>query len=205
MPWFWPSCTFFCFHIQWKPTRNALTRLSETVWIRMFTWVVTDCLYDTYMTSAKSTYTFFFVHPPNKHITYQRHGLNFCKMQFNLSRDKRFPTMWFVRPAKPQISLRIRAVWSEPLLVAWISNECQATDWTSFGVSKLKRRLHRLTWVHTCQNATLLEITCHGSFDTCIRPPVYHLKNQTEQRHPYLPVQTNLSLYLCLDLQYIHT
>ena len=30
----------------------------------------------------------------------------------------RFPTMWYVRPAKPQISLRIRAARSEPLLVA---------------------------------------------------------------------------------------
>ena len=28
----------------------------------------------------------------------------------NLSGDMRFPTMWYVRPAKPQISLRIRAV-----------------------------------------------------------------------------------------------
>ena len=34
-----------------------------------------------------------------------------------LSRDTRFPKMWYVRPAKPQISLRISAVWSEPLLV----------------------------------------------------------------------------------------
>ena len=34
--------------------------------------------------------------------------------------------------------------------------------WTSFGVSKLKKRLHRLIWVYTCQNATLLEISCHG-------------------------------------------
>ena len=25
-----------------------------------------------------------------------------------------FPTMWYVRPAMPQISLRICAVWSEP-------------------------------------------------------------------------------------------
>ena len=32
------------------------------------------------------------------------------KDQNNLSRDMRFPTMWYVRPAKPQISLRIRAV-----------------------------------------------------------------------------------------------
>ena len=30
--------------------------------------------------------------------------------------------------------------------------------------SKLKRRLQRLVQVYTCQNATLLEITCHGSF-----------------------------------------
>ena len=45
--------------------------------------------------------------------------------------------MWYVRPAKAQISLRIRA----------------------FGVSKLERRLHRLVCVYTCQNAKLLEIT----------------------------------------------
>ena len=30
-------------------------------------------------------------------------------------------------------------------------------------ISKLKRRPHRLIWVYTCQNATLLEITCRGS------------------------------------------
>ena len=41
-----------------------------------------------------------------------------------LSHDMRFPTIWYVQPAKPQISLRIRAVWSEPLLVAWIFYEC---------------------------------------------------------------------------------
>ena len=36
----------------------------------------------------------------------------------NMSRDIIFPTMWYVRPAKPQISLRIRPVRSENLLVA---------------------------------------------------------------------------------------
>ena len=41
--------------------------------------------------------------------------------------------------------------------------DCEATDWTPFGVSKLLRRLHRLVWVYTCQNDTMLEITCHGS------------------------------------------
>ena len=40
---------------------------------------------------------------------------NFTKQ---MSQCMRFPTMWYVRPAKPQISLRICAVCSEPLLVA---------------------------------------------------------------------------------------
>ena len=51
-------------------------------------------------------------------------------MQKYLSRDMRFPTigyvrpasskygMWYVRPAKAQTRLRIHAVWPEPLLVA---------------------------------------------------------------------------------------
>ena len=33
-----------------------------------------------------------------------------------------------------------------------------------FLVSKLKRMLHTLVWVYTCQNTTLLEISCHGSY-----------------------------------------
>ena len=41
-----------------------------------------------------------------------------------LSRVMAFPTMWYVRPAKPQISLRICTVCSEPLLVAWMFYEC---------------------------------------------------------------------------------
>ena len=70
----------------------------------------------------------------------------------------------YVLQAKPQISLRICAVWSEPLLVAWVFYDFQATDWTSFGVSKLKMRLQRLVRVYICQNATVLETSCHGSY-----------------------------------------
>ena len=78
----------------------------------------------------------------------------------------RFPTMWYVRPAKPQISLRSGVVWSEPLLIACIFYEYKVTDWTSFGISKLSRRLHRPVGVYACQNATLLEITCRGSYSS---------------------------------------
>ena len=35
-----------------------------------------------------------------------------------------------------------------------------------FWVSKSKRRLHRLVWVYTCPNTTMLEITCHNSSQT---------------------------------------
>ena len=66
--------------------------------------------------------------------------------------------------SKPQISLHIRAVWSEPLLVAWVFIDCWATDWTPFGVSNLKRRLQRIVRVNTCQNVKLLEISCRSSF-----------------------------------------
>ena len=88
----------------------------------------------------------------------------FALALLNMSHNMRFPTMWYVRPAKAQTSLRIRAVWSEPLLVAWIFSDSYATYWISFVVSKLNRRLYRLVWVYTCQNATLLKITCRGSY-----------------------------------------
>ena len=41
-----------------------------------------------------------------------------------MSRNMRFPTMWYVGPAKPQTSLHISAVWSESLLGASIIYEC---------------------------------------------------------------------------------
>ena len=43
----------------------------------------------------------------------------FDSVLLHLSHAMRFPTMWYVRQAKALTSLCIRAVWSEPLLVAW--------------------------------------------------------------------------------------
>ena len=48
------------------------------------------------------------------------------------------PTMWYVRPAKAQTSLRIRAVWSEPLLVSWIFYEYLAAEKNHLGFLSLK-------------------------------------------------------------------
>ena len=50
----------------------------------------------------------------------------------------------------------IRAAFASRLHIQWVL--------ISFGASKLKRRLHRLVWVYTFLNVTLLKITCHGSY-----------------------------------------
>ena len=82
----------------------------------------------------------------------------------HMSRDIRFPTMLYVRPAlKPKISLRIRTVWSDPLLL-WLLSYWPNIIWSFY---KLKGRLHRLVRVYTCQNATLLEITWLRNKKTC--------------------------------------
>ena len=52
-------------------------------------------------------------------------ALKLCSYHiYQKSQYMKFPTMWYVRPAKPQISLHIGAVWLEPLLVAWLFYEC---------------------------------------------------------------------------------
>ena len=114
---------------------------------------------------------FFWIKPSdnNKSIN------NYQACKLNMSQCMRFPTMWYVGPAKPQSSLCIRAVWSEPLLVAWVFYDCKATDCTPFGASKLKRRLQRLVRVYTCQNVKLLEISCCCSIIIIVN--VWHWKH----------------------------
>ena len=53
-----------------------------------------------------------------------RRKLAIALSNLDLSRGMRFPAMRYVRPAKAQTSLRIRADCSEPLLVAKIFYEC---------------------------------------------------------------------------------
>ena len=47
----------------------------------------------------------------SSHVSIQKKGLRgFSKFEHYMSRGMGFPTMWYVRPAKPPISLRIGAV-----------------------------------------------------------------------------------------------
>ena len=57
------------------------------------------------------------------------------------------PTKWHVCPAKTQISLGIRPVWSESLLSAWRKLRSLATHWAQSGDSDQTRQIPRLIWV----------------------------------------------------------
>ena len=64
------------------------------------------------------------------------------------------PTKWHVRPAKTQISLAIRPVWSESSLSAWRKLGSLATHWAQNEDSYQTGRMPRLIWVfagRTCQ------------------------------------------------------
>ena len=55
------------------------------------------------------------------------------------------------------------------LSILWLLSYWLNTIWSS----KLKSRLHRLFRVYTCQNATLLEISCTGSLYNLIHGVLY--------------------------------
>ena len=69
-----------------------------------------------------------------------------------------------MRPAKTQISLDIRPVWSESSLSAWRKVGSLATLWTHSEDSDQTGRLPRLIWAFVVRIATLLVLSRGGSF-----------------------------------------
>ena len=68
-----------------------------------------------------------------------------------------------------------------------------------FGVSKFKSRLHMLVWVYTCQNATLLEITCRGSI-------IYlNFMIWTNKKHEILVLIASESSEVLVSGEYVQT
>ena len=61
-------------------------------------------------------------------------AITWLKSIIHKSCHMRFPTMWYVRPAKAQTSLRIRAVWSEQfasrLNITWVLSYWLNTFWS---------------------------------------------------------------------------
>ena len=86
-----------------------------------------------------------------------------------LSRDMTKPTKWHVRPAKTQISLGIRPVWSESSLSAWRKLGSLATHWAHSEDSNQSGLMPRLIWVFAGRKVTFLVLSCRGSSKCRIR------------------------------------
>ena len=84
----------------------------------------------------------------------------------NLSRNTTKPTKWHVRPAKTQISLGIRPVWSESSLSTWRKLGSLATHWAHSEDSDQTGRMPRLIRVFAVRTLILLALSCRGSLDT---------------------------------------
>ena len=80
-----------------------------------------------------------------------------------MSRDMTKPTVT-VRPAKTQISLGIRPVWSESSLSAWRKLGSLATHWAHSEDSGQTGRMPRLIWVFAGRTLILLVLSCRGSY-----------------------------------------
>ena len=68
-----------------------------------------------------------------------------------------------VRPAKTQISLGNRPVWSESSLSAWRNLGSLATHWAHSKDSDKTGRMPRVIWVFAGRTLTLLVLSCRGS------------------------------------------
>ena len=73
---------------------------------------------------------------------------------YHLNQRKPKPTKWLVRPAKTQISLDIRLVWSESSLCALKMLGSIVTYWAHSEDADYTRRMSKLIWVFA-------ERTCH--------------------------------------------
>ena len=73
------------------------------------------------------------------------------------------PTKWPVRPAKTQISLSIRPVWSESSLSAWRKLGSLTTHWAHSKDFDQTGRMPRLIWVFARRTVILLVLSGGGS------------------------------------------
>ena len=61
--------------------------------------------------------------------------------------------------AQPAQTRSLIRAFARRLNILWVSSFWLNIMWNFY----VQKRLHMLVWVYTCQNATLLEITCRGS------------------------------------------
>ena len=113
--------------------------------------------------SRKKSKIDYFWHIQGKWLV-NRNGNMKCQIDCrNLSRDTTKPTKW-LRPAKTQISLSIRPVWSESSLSAWRELGSLVTHWGHSEDSDQTWCMPRLIWVVAGRTLILLVLSCRGSF-----------------------------------------
>ena len=85
-----------------------------------------------------------------------------------------------VRPAKTQISLGIRSVWSESSLSAWRKLGSFATHWAHSEDSDQTGRMPRLIRVFAGHTVTLLVLSCCGSYTVTAFNPILNQQAESE-------------------------
>ena len=91
-----------------------------------------------------------------------------------------------VRPAKTQISLGIRSVWSESSLSPWRNTGSLATHWAHSEDSDQIGRMPRLIWVFAGRTLIILVLTCCGSYSRYHTYYVNHNGMNATVRHVLL-------------------
>ena len=95
-----------------------------------------------------------------------RYWWNIVLLVSYLSRIRTKPTKWHVHPAKTQISLGIRPVWSGSSLSAWRKLGSLVTHWAHSEDSDQIGRMPRLIWVFAGRTVNLFcHVVAHFSFE----------------------------------------
>ena len=87
-----------------------------------------------------------------------------------------------VCPAKTQISLGIRPVWSGSSLSAWRKLGPLASPWAPSEDSDQTGWMPRLIWVFTGRISTLLVLSRVGSFDICYQLTLVHVLKKVNSK-----------------------
>ena len=107
-----------------------------------------------------------------------------------------------VRPAKTQISLGIRPVWSESLLCTWWVAKNPSFLHADSKDSDRTGRMPRLIWVFAGRTATLLVLSCRGSNRSAVVVNCWVINHGLEVSYKVDDIMsTKREWYTCIYLQ----
>ena len=113
------------------------------------------------------------------------------------------PTKWHVHPAKTQVSLGIRPVWSESSLSAW-RKLGSFTHWAHSKDSDQSGRMPRLIWVFIGHTVILLILSRGGSFLSAKIRIRFGMRRTDEALRGMLQMFKVHYQSVCLFIFYIH-